>query len=706
MADDDDPVEHEINVYLSKSLAQNLCLFQYPVRPAHMTYDSVAHLSARVKPTQKKVELELNINTRSPNYARSKGEQIALNVDGTSATRKGERFYGSDLMDKQVLTSSTCSMSTNRYAAGVLKDGELHLTPLHGLVQLRPGFSYLDHADTRPKPDLTAAGDVGDSSQDEMEEEAKPVTVKFARHESEEAKARRMASYEYLKQRMNEEPWVQVECHGIEDNMAESERLLLLATQGDDMSEFQMAGKDYMHCLMPPATEQTEDQPAMPNNVLSLSQLRTLPLPDQVRTLLTNVKVLRLAQLLALLPQGTDPAAVLRSLQQVAVLVQGCWVVKSEVLYPKEACSPHSGISSEILCRGRDYVMWKFTQSRHVVRKDVSSVIKLPAEDVKDILEQMSKVKANKGWEFVCEFDKEFTDRYTDIVQRQKMLWDAKYQALAKQFKIPKDQDKKVKGTEMESPTKIEKPRRRRTSSKSSPRQRTLSGRSVSDQSDIEMEPASKPGSLTREVTPVMTEPLVIHEEIHDSASNIAEQMEVSESDHVTQNGPISDDTNTSDTNNLTNGISTELREELLSFMANLLRTRKVFTHSEMKRLFALKLQMCPPGHVLGSGVSEKLLEDVVVEAGGMSIDNQWPPNTKPEPIYALVKVGDESDGVRKVLFDMFRGSCRVKTSAFKKKILEFTGSEQSDINCRTLLREYCETRGALWYLKGACPDS
>lgn len=36
--------------------------------------------------------------------------------------------------------------------------------------------------------------------------------------------------------------------------------------------------------------------------------------------------------------------------------------------------------------------------------------------------------------------------RYTDIVQRQKMLWDAKYQALAKQFKIPKDQDKKVKG--------------------------------------------------------------------------------------------------------------------------------------------------------------------------------------------------------------------------------------------------------------------
>jgi len=30
------------------------------------------------------VELEMAINTLSPNYCRSKGEQIALNVDGTT----------------------------------------------------------------------------------------------------------------------------------------------------------------------------------------------------------------------------------------------------------------------------------------------------------------------------------------------------------------------------------------------------------------------------------------------------------------------------------------------------------------------------------------------------------------------------------------------------------------------------------------------
>ncbi|CAF92192.1 unnamed protein product, partial [Tetraodon nigroviridis] len=73
-----------IDVYLAKSLADKLYLFQYPVRPSSMTYDDVSHLSARIKPKQQRVELEMAINAMSPNYCCSKGEQIALNVDGTA----------------------------------------------------------------------------------------------------------------------------------------------------------------------------------------------------------------------------------------------------------------------------------------------------------------------------------------------------------------------------------------------------------------------------------------------------------------------------------------------------------------------------------------------------------------------------------------------------------------------------------------------
>lgn len=85
---------------------------------------------------------------------------------------------------------------------------------------------------------LVSAG--GDSSQDETEEEAKAITVKiypnvhnlvislalctnvnvtlqvrFARPESEQARQRRIQSYEFLQKKQAEEPWVHLHYHGV-----------------------------------------------------------------------------------------------------------------------------------------------------------------------------------------------------------------------------------------------------------------------------------------------------------------------------------------------------------------------------------------------------------------------------------------------------------------------------------------------------------
>ena len=56
---------------------------------------------------------------------------------------------------------------------GALKDGELHVTPMSGVILLRPGFTYLDKSDQLQKAE-GGGGDPGESSQDE--EEAKQVT--------------------------------------------------------------------------------------------------------------------------------------------------------------------------------------------------------------------------------------------------------------------------------------------------------------------------------------------------------------------------------------------------------------------------------------------------------------------------------------------------------------------------------------------------
>ncbi|KAH3862898.1 hypothetical protein DPMN_025873 [Dreissena polymorpha] len=176
--DEEDPIEQEINVHLTKALADNLYLLQYPVRPSFMTYDSVELLSGKVKPGQSRLELEVALNTSSSHYCKSKGEQFALNVDGKIG--EGASFFTSDKMDKQVLTSHPTGAQVGRYAVGYFKGGELFMSPVRAQLQMKPSFSYLDKSDTRAES-KQAALEQGDSSQDEAEEEATAVTVTFAR---------------------------------------------------------------------------------------------------------------------------------------------------------------------------------------------------------------------------------------------------------------------------------------------------------------------------------------------------------------------------------------------------------------------------------------------------------------------------------------------------------------------------------------------
>lgn len=55
--------------------------------------------------------------------------------------------------------------------------------------------------------------------------------------------------------------------------------------------------------------------------------------------------------------EGLTPDALLKALSQVAVLVRGNWVVKSEILYPTGTFSAISGVPAESMCRSRDYIV-------------------------------------------------------------------------------------------------------------------------------------------------------------------------------------------------------------------------------------------------------------------------------------------------------------------------------------------------------------
>lgn len=62
-------------------------------------------------------------------------------------------------MDKIVLCSTRALPNCANYAIGIFQDGELHITPLKGIVQMRPQFTYLDKGDKKAKEEAKIMGE-------------------------------------------------------------------------------------------------------------------------------------------------------------------------------------------------------------------------------------------------------------------------------------------------------------------------------------------------------------------------------------------------------------------------------------------------------------------------------------------------------------------------------------------------------------------
>ncbi|CAG2054136.1 unnamed protein product [Timema podura] len=380
--EEDDPVIKEYPLYLSQMLRDKLFLYQYPLQQHDRGYDESNILKSCIKPQHQEVRLELGIDTRNPNYDTSKGEQFAINVDGSGNKKDGkktdEKYFDSNVMDKLVLTSTRAVMNASNYAVAVVHENELHVTALRGLLHLRPSFAYLD------------------------------------KQENDRIKQARERSFGFLSKRSAEEPWYHTEFHATLSETSEVCR---------------------------------------------------------------ETKLLQFSHLLQLLSKEQDPVNVLRTVQQVAVLVQGNWVVRSDVLYPKDTTSGTYGVPAEPMCRGRDYIVRsQYFNKRYIDRIRVTPIIKLPAEEVKEIFTQVARLQPGHGWELALPVDKDFINKYPEVVQRQQMWWESKQKQLSEALSESGNNSLGESG----------KPRRRRSLKESdSEPNKPLKGKSRESDSDM-----------------------------------------------------------------------------------------------------------------------------------------------------------------------------------------------------------------------------
>ena len=123
----------------------------------------------------------------------------------------------------QVLESSTVPAMTN-YAVGVFRDGQVHLTPLCGVLQMKPSFAHIDNAPDEEEDDLNGFIVDDTNMMEVVEEETKgneppttetqQVQMLFKKRESERAIAYRERSYAHKRSLQNAEAWVDLAIKG------------------------------------------------------------------------------------------------------------------------------------------------------------------------------------------------------------------------------------------------------------------------------------------------------------------------------------------------------------------------------------------------------------------------------------------------------------------------------------------------------------
>lgn len=757
-SEDDDPVVHEVDVFLAKSLAERLYLFQYPVRPSCLSYDEIPHVAARMKPKQQKVELELALDTDSGTYCLPRGEQIAYAVDeaATENSRLKGPYYQGGCMDKQVLTSVRSSEEPSKYVAGVFKQGALHLTPIHGFVQLRPSFEYLDRADDNKQ--TTSSARIDEANEDE--EEAKPVLTRFARQETDKMAQKKKQSFFSIEQKLAEEPWIDMNYVKSSSSNAASMKMLLQCHQQEfESPEFTATSREYLETLAP-ALEGVESHPAaLPHGVLSMASLKKMELADQIKALLINAKVIQFHHLLALLGPGIDEKAILKGLYSYAVLVQGCWVVKSEVMYPKGSKCSISGIEAETIWPARDYVMWRFNHRRLLERKDIMSTIRIPSEELRDMLEQVARQKLPQGWEFMLPTDVDFLHKHHDVVKSQLEVWKLKANCFKQSLNIPKDnlnkQDDVLPGLDASLYTKgrVGKPRTKSRDStekvkrsnsgaedEKSPRksnsvaaaaagavnkneikllEKSDSGQkndnSLMDTENVNGIIKNEPTEETRKIKPEPTEQdsnihhtLAGMEMIVDSDHELGFTNDVTSEHMPDLNGDLFPNAFVPPVASgkaplsMLKPPSDIFLQELDKFITETLKGG-CLSLAEVKGILTLRQQ--ESGNILCSGVSDELLEKQILKVGASRLIVKWPENVTISPeqknLYAFRTTGDQRDHYRQAVLDMFSESFCMKKAEVCGKLQEKFSSTLSNHLFPRFMSEFCEKYGSAWYLRG-----
>ncbi|KAJ2604057.1 hypothetical protein GGH99_005771 [Coemansia sp. RSA 1285] len=217
----DDEIVAEIPVYLTQQISKNLHILQYLQKEGTVAPGILLPKVARIKPIHGQMEMDIALDVQSPMYNRERGLELGVGLGDNGR-----------LLDITTLVSSDIPMSST-YAAGVVVDGALHLTPIGKLTQLRPSLKYLDRVAEKER--AASRLDMDDEDDEKKEVKAQTVQVTVRSAQAEEALRLQQRSVAFIQQKLEEEPWSKLSYFDVGSDESNTVSARLIAKNTSDL---------------------------------------------------------------------------------------------------------------------------------------------------------------------------------------------------------------------------------------------------------------------------------------------------------------------------------------------------------------------------------------------------------------------------------------------------------------------------------------
>ena len=227
--------------------SRELYLLQYPLRPPWRPYGMEGCASARLKPRQGRVELEVPL----PSAGDATGKSLLGEGGG-----QGDGEGGGGGPRTLELKSSGVPLRSH-FVCGTMRGGDLFVSPVGRAVQMRPRLpAGQSDAGVGGAEEGAACGRRGVGADGAAEpppasaEEVTPIQTMVRKRETERQQELRLQSHAYLVQREQEEPWESLTPHGQESKEAQQMRQEW-CTPTESGASFSQTHLQYIDTLVP-----------------------------------------------------------------------------------------------------------------------------------------------------------------------------------------------------------------------------------------------------------------------------------------------------------------------------------------------------------------------------------------------------------------------------------------------------------------------